>query len=110
MYIYIYINTYIHTYIIHTCTHDSKQSGRRDRNPAGGSERLEVRPHGREEGRVPVPWWRTNGVNTDGAAAKAMTFDRLGKKVRTPWHFREGKSRSTGVPKNPSVKQTQNLQ
>ena len=29
-----------------------------------------------------VPWVRTNGVNTNGAAAKAMNFDRLGKKVR----------------------------
>ena len=28
------------------------------------------------------PWLRTNGVNTNGAAAKLMTFDRLGEKVR----------------------------
>ena len=28
------------------------------------------------------PWLRTNGVNTNGAAAKVMDFDRLGKKVR----------------------------
>ena len=27
-------------------------------------------------------WLWTNGVNTNGAAAKAMGFDRLGKKVR----------------------------
>ena len=27
------------------------------------------------------PWLRTNGVNTHGAAAKVMNFDRLGKKV-----------------------------
>ena len=27
-------------------------------------------------------WLRTNGVNIDGAAAKVMIFDRLGKKVR----------------------------
>ena len=27
-------------------------------------------------------WLRTNGVNTNGAAAKVMNFDRLGKKVR----------------------------
>ena len=27
-------------------------------------------------------WLRTNGVNTNGAAAKAMTFVRLGKEVR----------------------------
>ena len=28
------------------------------------------------------PWLRTNGVNTNGAAAKVINFDRLGKKVR----------------------------
>ena len=27
-------------------------------------------------------WLRTNGVSTNGAAAKVMNFDRLGKKVR----------------------------
>ena len=27
-------------------------------------------------------WLRTIGVNTNGAAAKVMNFDRLGKKVR----------------------------
>ena len=27
-------------------------------------------------------WLRTNGVDTTGAAAKVMSFDRLGKKVR----------------------------
>ena len=27
-------------------------------------------------------WLRTNGVNTDGAAAEVRNFDRLGKKVR----------------------------
>ena len=27
-----------------------------------------------------VPWLRTNGVNTDGAAAKVINFDRLRKK------------------------------
>ena len=32
--------------------------------------------------RETVPWLRTNGVNTNGAAAKVMTFDSLGKKVR----------------------------
>ena len=26
-------------------------------------------------------WLRTNGVNTNGAAAKVMNFDRLGGKV-----------------------------
>ena len=27
-------------------------------------------------------WLRTNGLNTNGAAAKIMNFDRLGKNVR----------------------------
>ena len=27
-------------------------------------------------------WFRTNGVNTNGATAKVMQFDRSGKKVR----------------------------
>ena len=40
---------------------------------------------------------RTNGVDTNGAAAKVINFDRFGKKVR-PWHFWEEKSRLTGVP------------
>ena len=26
-------------------------------------------------------WLRTNGVNTNGAAAKVVNFDRLGKRV-----------------------------
>ena len=29
-----------------------------------------------------MSWLRTNGVNTNGAAAKGMSFNRLGKKVR----------------------------
>ena len=37
-------------------------------------------------------WLRTNGVNTNGAAAKVMIFDRLGEKG-TPWHFCEDKLR-----------------
>ena len=27
-------------------------------------------------------WLRTNGFNTNGAVAKVLNFDRLGKKVR----------------------------
>ena len=37
-------------------------------------------------------WLRTNGVSTNGAAAKVMNFDRFGKKD-TPWHFWEDRSR-----------------
>ena len=43
-------------------------------------------------------WLRTNGVDTNGATAKVINFDRLGKKVR-PGTFGEDKSRLTGVPK-----------
>ena len=39
-----------------------------------------------------------NGVDTNGAAAKVRSFDRLGEKG-TPWHFWEGKNRLTGAPK-----------
>ena len=36
-----------------------------------------------QEGGIDVvPWLRRNGVNTNGAAAKVINFDRLGKKVR----------------------------
>ena len=45
-----------------------------------------------------VSWLRTNGVNTNGAAAKVMNFVRLGKQIR-PVTFWEDKSRLTGVPK-----------
>ena len=42
----------------------------------------------------------TNGVDTNGAAAKVMIA--CGEKC-TPWHFREDESRLTGVPqKSPS--------
>ena len=42
-------------------------------------------------------WLPTSGVNTNGAAAKVMIFDGLGKKVRPgTW---EDKSRLAGVPK-----------
>ena len=41
-------------------------------------------------------WLRTNGVNTNGAAAKVMNFDRLGKKVR-PGTFGKDKRSLTGV-------------
>ena len=39
-------------------------------------------PHQLREGLKRASWLRTNGVDTNGAAAKVMNFDRLGKKVR----------------------------
>ena len=42
-------------------------------------------------------WLRTNGVSTNGVAAKVTSFDRLGEKVR-PGTFGEDKLRLTGVP------------
>ena len=48
-------------------------------------------------------WLRTNGFNTNGAAAKVIVFDRL-RKTGTPWQFWEDKSRLTEYPKSPSVK------
>ena len=51
-------------------------------------------------------WSRTNGVNTNEAAAKVMNFDKLGKKVR-PGIFGNDKSRLTGAPKkSPCQKKT----
>ena len=37
-------------------------------------------------------WLRTTGVNTNGAVAKVINYDRLGKKVRpgTPWKINVG--------------------
>ena len=48
-------------------------------------------------------WLRTTGVNTNRAAAKGMTFDRLGKKVHpgTLGNIKIGQRR---YPKSPSVK------
>ena len=43
-------------------------------------------------------WLRTSEVNTNGAAAKVINFDRLWKKIR-PGTFGEDKSRLAGVPK-----------
>ena len=48
------------------------------------SARLPTRPSSPSayERRGSLSWLRTNGVNTNRAAAKVMNFDRLGKKVR----------------------------
>ena len=50
------------------------------------------------------PWLRTNGVNTNGAAAKVRTFDGLGKEVRlgTFGNIQVGKRE---YPQSPSVEQ-----
>ena len=55
-----------------------------------------------DEGSVPS-LLRTNGVSTDGAAAKVMVFERLGKKVR-PVTFGKTKVGYREYPKGPSVK------
>ena len=46
----------------------------------------------------------TDGVHTPGAAAKVMSFGRLGKKVR-PGTFGKMKVSQREYPKSPSVKQ-----
>ena len=51
----------------------------------------------------PRNWLRTYEVDTSGAAAKVMNFDRLGKKVR-PGTAGEIKVGSREYPKSPSVK------
>ena len=50
--------------------------------------------------RSAASWFRTNLVNTNGAAAKVMTFWLIGEEG-TPWLLWEYKSRLTGVPKQP---------
>ena len=60
---------------------------------ADGKEYLRARA--RDADSAPRPAWsRTNGVNSNGAAAKVMDLDRLGKNT---WHFWEYKSRLTVV-------------
>ena len=56
----------------------------------------------RAEQLLTKDWLRTNGVNTNGAAAKVMNFDRLVKKVR-PDTFGKIEVGSRGYPKSPSV-------
>ena len=63
VYIYEYIYIYIHIYIY-----------RRGLLRLGGLDRL--------LGALGSLWLRTNGVNTNGAAAEVIDSDRLGKKVR----------------------------
>ena len=48
-------------------------------------------------------WLRTNGVNTNGAAAKVINLDRLAKRVR-PGTFGKIKVGQREYPKSPSVK------
>ena len=50
-----------------------------------------------------MPWLRTTGVNTNGAAVKVMSFWRIGKKVRLGTSG-EIKVASQEYPKSPSVK------
>ena len=49
-------------------------------------------------------WLWTNGVNTHGAAAKEINFDRLGKKVRPGTFGKISKVGKQQYPKGPSVK------
>ena len=51
-------------------------------------------------------WLRT--LNTNGAAANIIDFDRLGKKVR-PGTFGEIKSRLTGAPKRSPCQKTHKI-
>ena len=55
-----------------------------------------------------VPWLRTNGVNTNGAAAKVMSFDIFWRKRKVhPGTFRNIKAGSPEYAKSPSVKKHQ---
>ena len=96
--LYIYIYTYIHVYVIiyiYIHIYIGCGAGAEASSQAGGLIDL---------------WLRTTGVNTNGAAAKVMNFDRLWKKVIMPWHFWEDKSRLTGVPKRSLCQKAWNSQ
>ena len=54
-------------------------------------------------------WLRTDGVNTNGAAAKVIMFDRLGKKVR-PGTFEHTKVGYNGSTQKVPLSKTHNLQ
>ena len=47
----------------------------------------EMQRRTRKPAAAEILWLRTNGVSIDGAAAKVMNFDRLGKKVRPAGTF-----------------------
>ena len=53
------------------------------------------------------PWLRTNGVNTNGAAAKVMNFDRVGRQVH-PGPFGMIKVGERECAKSPSVEKHEN--
>ena len=56
----------------------------------------------RSQSSARAPLLRTNGVDTNGAAAKVVDFDRLGKKVR-PGTFGKIQVGQREYPKSPSV-------
>ena len=82
VYIYIYIYCiYIYIYT-HTYIQDAPGAGTSFISSASGILTAPSLP-GRERGISWGSFWlRTDGVNTNGAAAKVIDFDRLGKKVR----------------------------
>ena len=53
-----------------------------------------------------VRWLRTNGVNTNGAAANVINLARLGRKVR-PGTFEKIEVGERGYPESPSVKKNE---
>ena len=90
VYIYIYIHTYIYIYIY---THVYTQGGSNElvrqlieteaKTYHSFSEVLEGMSPMSGCHKGVYDWLRTNGVNTDGAAAIVTNFDRLGRKVRS---------------------------
>ena len=93
IYIYIYIHTHIHTYLciyiyiytyMYTYVYIYIYRARLVL-PEPGALMVESWGPGVFACRSDT-WLRTNGVNTNGATAKVMKFDRLGKKVR-PGHL-----------------------
>ena len=90
-----------------------KEGGRKRRRKEGkgvaggtaeaGKARKTQRCRKPREREVEGQWLRTTGVDTNGAAAKVMHFDRLRKKVR-PGTFGKIKVGAREYPKSPCQK------
>ena len=78
MSIYIYLSIYLSSYIIYIYIYISQE------NITAACHFKRGGPHAVASFRPAkgMGWLRTNKVNANGAAAKEIDFDRLGKKVR----------------------------
>ena len=61
---------------------NDKSAHKRGSGAAAQRQFTTDRPQRRQHEARSMPWSRTNGINTNGVAAKVMILDRLGIKVR----------------------------